>query len=131
MSTEPTVMGELIMVGDRVLIVPDDDGTTTAAGLILPASVKDKDRIQGGRVINTGPGYLLPNSNDPKENWQTTQHPVKYLPLQAKSGDFAFFLRQDAIELSYKERTHLIVPHSAILALIRDQKDERTIYDDS
>ena len=130
MAIEPTVMGELIMVGDRVLIVPEDDDSTTAAGLILPASVKDKDRIQGGRVINTGPGYLLPNAAEADENWKTTQHPVKYLPLQAKSGDFAFFLRKDAIELSYKNRTHLIVAHNSILALIRDQKDERTIYED-
>ncbi len=117
------------MVGDKVLIIPEGEDSRTAAGLILPASVKDKDRVQGGRVINTGPGYLLPNSKEGDDVLRTTQHPVTYLPLQAKSGDYAFFLRNDAIELNYKERTHLIVSHNAILALIRDQKDERTIYD--
>jgi hypothetical protein len=44
--------------------------------------------------------------------------------MQAEAGDRAYFLRKEAYEFAYKGKTCLIVPHHAILALIRpDQKD--------
>ncbi len=114
-------MEELIIVGDRVLIAPDDGERQTSAGLYLPATVTDKDRVQSGRVVRVGPGYLMPNPEyDEREPW-ATRKAVRYLPLQARPGDYAFFLRAEAIAFTYREQPYLILPHSAILALIRPE----------
>lgn len=122
-------MGELILVGDRVLIDPDEASMKTRAGLVLPASVTEKERVQGGKVVKTGPGYGIPNPEYSNvEPWERPKAPVNYIPLQAREGDTAFFLRKEAIELTYEEKKYLIIPHYAILALIREQPDERTLY---
>lgn len=113
-------MSELIMVGDRVLIAPDDDEKQTKAGLYLPASVAEKERIGSGRVIKVGPGHLIPNPEYSEgEPWARDREAVRYLPLQAQPNDFAFFLRKESIELTFEEKEYLIVPHGAIVALVR------------
>ncbi|MFO8100485.1 MAG: co-chaperone GroES, partial [Salinibacter sp.] len=45
---------------------------------------------------------------------------VRYLPLQAEPGDHAFFVRKEAVDLRYDGTNYLIVPHNAILALVRE-----------
>lgn len=113
-------MAELIVVGDRVLIEPKTGEETTEAGLVLPASVSQHDDVQGGRVVKTGPGYLTQNPEySETETWKESNTPVQYLPLQANAGDFAFFLGNEAINLRYEETEYMIVPHNAILALVR------------
>lgn len=118
-------MAELIVVGDRVLIEPQTSEETTEAGLVLPASVSQQEDVQGGRVVKTGPGYLTQNPEySESETWKESKTPIRYLPLQAESGDYAFFLRNEAIDLRYDETNYLIVPHSAILALVRGDHPE-------
>ena len=39
--------------------------------------------------------------------------------LQAEEGDYALFLKDQAIEIEYETKKYLIVPQSAILMLIR------------
>lgn len=113
-------MGELIIVGDRVLIDPVDQEQMTESGLVLPATVTEKDKIRGGRVVRAGPGYLTANPEYSEgEPWTRPEEAVRYLPLQAQAGDYAFFLRKEAIELHYQKRQFLIVRHQAILALVR------------
>lgn len=113
-------MDDLIIVGDRVLIALDQEDRQTKAGLYLPASVIDKDRVNGGCVKQIGPGHLIPNPEyNENEPWAEPHNLVRYLPLEAHVGDYAFFLRKEAIEITYREQPFLIVPHSAILALIR------------
>jgi co-chaperonin GroES (HSP10) len=120
-------MKELIVVGDRVLIEPRVGEQETESGLVLPASVAEQENVRSGRVVSTGPGYLTQNPEySETETWKESETPVRYLPLQAEPGDYAFFLRQEAIKLRYEETDYLIVPHSAILALIRDQHEEQT-----
>ncbi len=118
-------MGKLIIVGDRVLIEPLDQEERTKAGLVLPATVTERDVVRGGRVIKVGPGYLTANPQYSEDQpWREPQQAVRYLPLQAEPGDYAFFLRKEAVELKYQGRTFMVVPHGAILALIRpDSKD--------
>lgn len=116
-------MTELIVVGDRVLIQPNAGEQKTDTGLVLPASVAEQENVRGGRVVKTGPGYLTSNPEyTESDTWKPSETPVRYLPLQASEGDYAFFLRKKAIELRYEGEEYLIVPHSALLALIR--KDE-------
>lgn len=113
-------MAELIVVGDRVLIEPQTGEETTDAGLVLPASVSQQEGVKGGRVVKTGPGYLTQNPEySESETWKESKTPVRYLPLQAEPGDYAFFVRSEAIDLRYDDTNYLIVPHSAILALVR------------
>jgi len=114
-------MADLIVVGDRVLIDPKTGEEKTDAGLVVPASVSDQENVHSGRVVKTGPGYLTQNPEySETESWKESTEPVRYLPLQANPGDHAFFLRNEAIDLRYDDKHYLVVPHQAILALIRE-----------
>ena len=116
-----TTKKNIIVVGDKVLILPDSDKERTEHGLYLPPTVREKEKIQSGYIINVGPGYPVPNPNFiDQEPWSTApKEPVKYIPLQAEEGDYAIFLRDHAIEIEYESKKYLIVPQSAILLLIR------------
>ncbi len=116
-----TTKKNIIVVGDKVLILPDSDKERTEHGLYLPPTVREKEKIQSGYIINVGPGYPVPNPNFiDQELWSTApKEPVKYIPLQAEEGDYAIFLRDHAIEIEYESKKYLIVPQSAILLLIR------------
>jgi chaperonin GroES len=113
----------IIIVGDRVLIDPDEGSEKTASGLYLPPTVREKEKVQGGTVVKTGPGYAIPETT-PEESWRAGGKEVKYLPLQAKEGDYAIFLKDSAMEIEFEEKKYLIVPHSAILALVRTELSE-------
>lgn len=115
-------MQTLVLVGDRVLIEPEDGERQTRSGLLLPASVAEGDRVGGGRVAEVGPGYLTANPEFSEREFWAEGDSVRYLPLQAQPGDFAFYLRKDAIELTFRERKYVIVHHNAILALVRDDE---------
>ncbi len=110
----------LIIVGDRVLIDPDEGMDKTPSGLYLPPTVKEKEKIMGGHVVNTGPGYAVADTA-PEESWASRKKEVKYIPLQAAEGDYAIFLKDAAMEIEFEEKKYLIVPHSAILALVRTE----------
>ena len=112
------------VIGDRVLIRPEDPEDRTATGLYLPVGVQSKERVQGGRILKTGPGHLVANPDfSDAEPW-ARQEAVRYLPLQARVGDYALFLRKEAIELEYAGASYRIVPHGALLALVRPQHPE-------
>src|SRR6185436_12045070 len=46
----------LIVVGDRVLIAPEEGEERTNVGLYLPPTAIESRQVQGGRVVATGPG---------------------------------------------------------------------------
>src|SRR5437879_12873581 len=46
----------LIVVGDRVLIAPEEGEERTNVGLYLPPTAVEARQVQGGRIIATGPG---------------------------------------------------------------------------
>lgn len=112
-------MSEIFIVGDRVLVEPIDGEQQTESGILLPATVADKDRVRSGRVVKVGPGYLTANPEYSDEPWKKPHEAVRYLPLQAQVGDIAHFLRKEATEFQYKSKTYLVVQHGAILVLIR------------
>jgi chaperonin GroES len=110
----------LIIVGDRILVEPDEGADKTSSGLYLPQTVKEKEKVAGGYVVKTGPGYPVHDPNVSQEPWAVTEKKdIKYIPLQANEGDYAIFLKESAIEIEFEEKKYLIVPHSAILALVR------------
>ena len=86
---------ELIIIGDRVLIKQEDIEERTKVGLYLPQTVVAKEEVQGGRVVTTGPGILLPESPEEDEPWKESSHKEpRYLPLQAEPGDYALFMKK-------------------------------------
>ena len=112
---------KLIVIGDRILIKPTRPDERTASGLYLPPGVQEKEKVQQGYVIKTGPGYAIPI---PVENeiWKSDEEQIKYVPLQAKEGDLAIFLLNGATEVMYHGDKYFIVPQSAILMLERDDE---------
>lgn len=112
----------LIVVGDRVLITPEEGEERTNVGLYLPASALESRQVQGGRIMATGPGTPMtePASMD-DEPWKIRGPDVKYLPMQAGVGDYALFFRKAAVELTFENKNYLVVPQAAILVLVRDR----------
>src|SRR5512137_819579 len=47
---------QLVVVGDRVLIVPEGGEERTRVGLYVPQTAVDSMAVQGGRIVATGPG---------------------------------------------------------------------------
>jgi chaperonin GroES len=111
---------KLIVIGDRILIRLSKPNERTATGLYLPPGVQEKEKVQQGHVIKTGPGYVIPMLVD-SEPWQNEEDQVKYVPLQAKEGDIAIFLLSSATEVIYEGDKYYIVPQSAILMLEREE----------
>ena len=111
---------KLVVIGDRVLIKLTRPDERTASGLYLPPGVQEKEKVQQGYIIKTGPGYAIPMPVD-DEPWKQDDDQVKYVPLQAKEGDLAIFLLSGATEVMYENEKYFIVPQSAILMLEREE----------
>ena len=112
---------ELIVVGDRLLISMDDGEECTRGGILVPATAVNQRAVQTGRVVAVGPGTPIPQPTDvADEPWKERgTDPTTYVPLQAREGDTAVFLRSAAVEISVDAKTFLIVPNAAVLVLQR------------
>jgi chaperonin GroES len=120
MLTNDNRLKKLIVIGDRVLIRLTKANERTVSGLYLPPGVQEKEKVQQGYIIKTGPGYVIPMPAD-DEPWKSEEEQVKYIPLQAKEGDLAIFLLNAATEVMYENEKYFIVPQSAILMLEREE----------
>lgn len=112
---------KIIVIGDRVLIRLTTSSEKTPSGLYLPPGVQEKEKVQQGYVIKTGPGYAIPMPVE-SESWKAEEEQVKYVPLQAKEGDLAIFLLNAATEVMYENEKYYIVPQNAILMLEREEE---------
>ncbi len=110
----------VVPVGDKVLIKPRTEHERTKSGLYLPAGTHEKEQVQAGYVVKVGPGFPIPAINDVDEPWRNKQEEVKYLPLQPAVGDLAVYMQNAAWEIEFNGEKFLIVPHSAILLLVRN-----------
>jgi len=113
---------ELLLVGDRVLLKPEPHDDKTRHGLYLPQGVREKERVQSGTIVKTGPGYPMPDpSKLSDEAWKPHgKDKAAYIPLDAQPGDYVLFLRDSAVELEYEGAKYLVAPQSAILVIVRD-----------
>ena len=84
-------------LADRVLVKPLEAETTTASGLIIPDSAKEKQ--QEGTVIAVGNG-------------------TKDEPMTVKIGDTVLFGKYAGTELVLESTEYLIMREADILAII-------------
>lgn len=110
-----------IMVGDRLLVKPKNPSGKTKTGLYLPPTVQENEKVQSGYIVKVGPGYPIPAMTDEDEPWKDTREEVKYVPLQAHEGDLAVYMNKSGIEIEFNNQKYIVLPHSAILMLIRDE----------
>ena len=116
-----SIRKRLIVVGDRILVKPAEGEERTEAGLYLPASAQRTQEVQGGRIINVGPGVPVPEPADYDEPWKKKPEEPRYVPLQAQVGDYALFLKKAAVEITFEQDKYLIVPNAAVLVLAREE----------
>ncbi|MBI3792430.1 MAG: co-chaperone GroES [Gemmatimonadetes bacterium] len=119
----------LIVVGDRVLVRVEDGEDRTKVGLYLPATAVESQAVQGGTIVATGPGLPLPDvgSGSEDEPWRMGGHgtrETRYVPMQARVGDWALFYRKAAMEISFEGERYLVIPQAAILALVREGRHD-------
>ena len=107
--TPDNKLKKLIVIGDRVLIKPLQPNERTASGLYLPPGVQEKEKVQQGYVLKTGPGYAIPLPVE-SEPWKDEEEQIKYVPLQAKEGDLAIFERSgEGIRVTARSDAKLLV----------------------
>lgn len=115
----------LIVVGDRVLVRPEEGEERSKVGLYLPPTAVDSQAVQGGRILTTGPGLPMPDFTDANdEPWRAATRETRFVPMQARAGDYALFFRKAAVEITFDGERYLVVPQTAILALVRESSVE-------
>ena len=113
---------ELIVVGDRVVVQVEDGEERTKVGLYLPSTAIDSQAVQGGTIMATGPGTPMPSfdAQPGEEPWKEPLRELRFVPMQARRGDYALFFRKAAVEITFEGERFLVVPQAAILALVRE-----------
>jgi len=121
LSIDNKELDKFLMIGDKVLVKPTNPQGQTKSGLLLPPTVQEGERLQTGYVIKAGPGIAIPSHADELEAWQKKEDKTSYIPLQVKEGDFAIYLQNAGFELLINDEKYVILPHSSILMLVRDE----------
>lgn len=122
-------MKQLMVVGDRVLIRPEEGEERSRVGLYLPPSAVDNQAVQGGSVVATGPGTpISPPTELGDEPWKMGGGEARYLPVQAQVGDYAIFFRRAAVEITFEGTKYLVVPLAAILVLVREGAEKEASW---
>lgn len=86
---------------DRVVVKPLDAEQTTASGLVIPDTAKEKP--QEGTVLAVGPGRF--------EDGQR-------LPLDVKEGDVVLYSKYGGTEVKYQGEEYLVLSARDLLAII-------------
>ena len=89
-------------LGDRLLIRPEDREATTASGLVLPDTAKEKP--QEGTVIAAGSGRVTEDG--------------KTVPLEINEVDKVLYAKYAGTELRLDDEDLLIVSERDVLAII-------------
>ena len=87
---------------DRVVIKIEQAEQTTASGLVIPETAKEKP--QEARVVAVGPGRV-----DEKGN---------RIPVDIKEGDVVVFSRYGGTEVKYQGEEYLILSVRDVLAIV-------------
>jgi len=125
--TDSMFMGDkkLIVTGDRILVSPPAAGERTDSGLYVPDSAVDRKKILAGWVEAVGPGYPIPDTDDPStEPWKASGKPmIRHYPLQVEKGDFVMYVKSASWEIRLDSANYFVVPYSAVLVILRSPLD--------
>jgi chaperonin GroES len=94
--------GNLKPLGDRVVVKPQEQVQTTASGLALPETAKEKP--QQGEVVAVGPGRRDDNG--------------KHIPLDVSVGDTVLYAKYGGTEVKVNDDKLLVLKESDILAIV-------------
>ena len=89
---------------DRILVSPLDAEQTTASGLVIPDTAKEKP--QEGKVIAVGPGRFDDEGD-------------KRIPLDVAVGDVVVFSKYGGTELKYDGEEYLLLSARDVLAIVQ------------
>ena len=87
---------------DRVLVEPIEADETTAGGIVLPDTAREKP--QRGIVIATGPGKLLDSGNRGE--------------MSVKVGDEVFYGKYAGTEVEFGTDKRVVLRENDILAIV-------------
>jgi chaperonin GroES len=90
-------------LGDRVVVEPIEKEETTASGLVLPETAKEKP--QEGLIVAAGPG---------KVNDDGTR-----LPMDVKEKDRVLYAKYAGTEFKMGDKKYLILSEKDILAILQ------------
>lgn len=88
---------------DRILVEVIDAETTTASGLVIPDTAKEKP--QEGKVLAVGPGRFNEDGD-------------KRLPLDISVGDTVVFSKYGGTDLNYDGKDYLLLSSRDVLAVV-------------
>jgi chaperonin GroES len=86
---------------DRIVVQANEAETTTASGIVIPDTAKEKP--QEGTVIAVGPGRFEDG---------------KRVPLDVKEGDVVVYSKYGGTELKYGADEYLVLSARDVLAII-------------
>ena len=88
---------------DRIVVKPSEAVQTTASGLVIPDTAKEKP--QQGTVLAVGPG-----------RWSDDEG--KHFALDVKVGDVVLYSKYGGTEVKANSEEYLLVASKDILAII-------------
>jgi chaperonin GroES len=88
---------------DRIVVRPSESEETTASGLVIPDSAKEKP--QQGEVLAVGPGRRADNTGE-------------IIPLDVKVGDTVVYSKYGGTEIAVDGQDLLILTSRDVLAKI-------------
>ncbi len=87
---------------DKILVQANEAETTTASGLVIPDTAKEKP--QEGTVLAVGPGRIDDNG--------------KRVPVDVTEGDVVIYSKYGGTEVKYSGQDYLILSARDVLAKI-------------
>jgi chaperonin GroES len=97
-------------LGDRIIVEVLEEELTTASGIVLPDTAKEKP--QRGRVLAVGPG---PRDED-----------GKYIEMDLVAGDEIIFSKYGGTEIKLGSDEYLILRESDVLAKVVAESKKTT-----
>ena len=88
---------------DRIVVKPLDAEQTTASGLVIPDTAKEKP--QEGEVVAVGPGRF---NDDGDER----------IPMDISAGDKVIYSKYGGTEVKYSGEEYLILSARDVLAIV-------------
>jgi chaperonin GroES len=88
---------------DKILVQANEAETTTASGLVIPDTAKEKP--QEGTVVAVGPG-----------RWD--EDGEKRIPLDVSTGDVVIYSKYGGTEIKYDGEEYLILSARDVLAVV-------------